>query len=132
MIELVKLNEIYKCDICGNVVSVLEAGDGELICCGQPMILLEEKTSKDEGNEKHVPIVELDDNRVIVRIGSKPHPMEAKHYIELVQIVKNGQVIAGKRLNPSEKPEAEFCLEESAEGITARILCNIHGLWKSH
>ncbi|MBW2981552.1 desulfoferrodoxin [Candidatus Woesearchaeota archaeon] len=121
-------NGIYKCEICGNVVSVIEANKGELVCCGQPMKLLEEKTAKQEGKEKHVPVVEIYEDKVAVKIGSVPHPMEENHFIELIQILKDEKVIAEKRLFPGDEPKAEFCLKD-AEGIKARELCNVHGLW---
>lgn len=127
---MAKLNELYKCKICGNVVSVIEEGKGELVCCGQPMELLEEKTKEQEGNEKHVPIIEVKENKVIVKVGSVPHPMEDSHYIELIQLIKDSNVVIGKRLRPGDKPKAEFCVEDT-EGLKARILCNIHGLWVS-
>ncbi|MEA3513940.1 MAG: desulfoferrodoxin [Nanoarchaeota archaeon] len=123
-------NGIYKCGICGNVVSVIEAHNPAIICCGQEMNLLEAKTSEQEGKEKHVPVIDIEGNKITVKVGSVPHPMESGHYIELIQILKDGNVIAEKRLNPEEKPEKTFCLE-NAEGISARALCNIHGLWKS-
>ena len=123
-------NGIYKCEVCGNIVSVLDAHQGELVCCGQPMKLLEEQTKEQEGKEKHVPILEINGNNVKVKVGSIPHPMEEKHWIILIQVIKDGKVVAGKRLYPGDKPEAEFCLEDT-EGITARELCNVHGLWKS-
>lgn len=125
---MTKLGEIYKCAICGNVVSVLEAGGGELVCCGQPMNLLEEKTVKEEGNEKHVPIIEIKEGKIKVKVGSIPHPMEKKHYIELIQIIQDDNIVVGKRLKPGEKPEAEFCLP-NVKGLKARALCNVHGLW---
>ncbi len=128
---MVKENGIYKCDLCGTIVSVLEAADPPIMCCGREMVLLKEGGSDKGGKEKHVPVVEIDGNKVNVKVGSVPHPMEEKHYIKLIQIVGKGQIIAGARLNPGEKPEAEFCLDCSAEGITSRALCNIHGLWKS-
>ncbi|MCK4730352.1 MAG: desulfoferrodoxin [Candidatus Aenigmarchaeota archaeon] len=127
---MTKINEIYKCEICGNVVSVIDSGVGELICCGQAMKLLEENTMDAEGNEKHVPIVEIYDGGVNVKVGSIPHPMEENHYICLIQLVKDGKVLTGRRLNPGEKPEVSFCLPDT-EGITAKALCNVHGLWKS-
>jgi len=128
--RMTKLNELYKCEICGNVVSIIEAADGELVCCGKPMKLLEEQTAEQEGKEKHVPVIEIDGNKVKVKVGSVEHPMEEKHHIELIQLVKGGNVLIGKRLKPGEKPEAEFCVEDT-EGLTARELCNLHGLWVS-
>jgi len=124
-----ELNGFYKCEVCGNLVSVLEAGVGTLVCCGVNMILFEEK-NKDEGNEKHVPVLEVQNDKVLVKVGSIEHPMEDKHYIELIQIVKKGKVIAEKRLFPGDKPEAEFCLKDVTE-IKAREVCNVHGLWGS-
>ncbi len=128
---MAKLNGIYKCEICGNVVSVLEAGEGDLVCCGQNMNLLEEKTASEEGKEKHVPVIEPIEGGVRVKIGSEPHPMEESHYIELIQLVKGGQVVIGKRLGPNDEPHADFCCLTSTEGLEARALCNVHGLWKS-
>ena len=127
---MAKQNAIYKCEICGNIVSVLEAHAGELVCCGQPMNLLEEKTAEQEGKEKHVPVVESVEGGIRVRVGSIPHPMEEKHYIELIQLIKGNDVVAGKRLNPDDEPVAEFC-NINAEGLKARIFCNIHGVWVS-
>ena len=127
---MAKQNAIYKCDICGNVVSVLEAHAGELVCCGQPMNLLEEKTAEQEGKEKHVPVVESFEGGIRVKVGSIPHPMEEKHYIELIQLIKGDDVIVGKRLKPGDEPVAEFCIA-NAGGLKARILCNIHGVWIS-
>jgi len=127
---MAKQDGIYKCNICGNIVSVLEAHQGELVCCGQPMELLLEKTIGQEGTEKHVPIVKITKSSVKVKVGSKKHPMEEKHYIMMIQIVKDGKVIAGKRLAPGEKPSAIFSIKD-AKDIKARALCNVHGLWIS-
>jgi superoxide reductase len=122
-------DKIYKCNICGNIVSVLEAHDGELVCCGKPMELLSEKTGDEEGQEKHVPVIEKTDNGILVKVGSVAHPMEEGHYIELIQLIKSDGVVIGKRLKPGDKPEAEFCCLVEAEGLKARILCNLHGVW---
>lgn len=127
---MTKPNELYRCEICGNLVSVIESGAGELVCCGEPMKLLEEQTSQQEGKEKHVPVINIEGNKVTVKIGSVEHPMEEKHYIRLIQLVKDGGIILGHRLNPGDKPQAEFCLENT-KGIKARALCNIHGLWSN-
>jgi len=125
---MAKLNGIYKCEICGNVVSVLDAHDGTLVCCGKEMVLLKEHGKEDEGKEKHVPVVEIGEGTVRVKVGSVPHPMEENHYIGLIQLVKDGDVVTGRRLKRGDKPEAEFCIEATA-GIKARIWCNIHGVW---
>ena len=121
------LKQVYKCNVCGNIVEVLHAGGGQLVCCGQPMELLQEKTT-DAGLEKHVPVVEATDKGIRVKIGSMPHPMEKKHYIEWVEIIANGD-IHRKFLKPGDKPEAEF--EIRPQKAVAREYCTIHGLWKS-
>jgi superoxide reductase len=119
--------QIYKCNVCGNIVEVLYAGAGQLVCCGQPMELLKEKT-EDIGQEKHVPVIEKSGTRVRVKVGSVPHPMEEKHYIEWIEIIADGRSYR-KFLKPGSKPEAEF--EIRVEKIEVREYCNIHGLWKS-
>lgn len=122
-----ELNQVYKCQVCGNIVELIHAGGGELVCCGQPMDLMKEKT-EDAGNEKHVPVIEVSGNKVKVKVGSVPHPMEDKHYIEWVELLADGRAYR-KYLKPGDKPEAEF--EITAAKISARELCNVHGLWKS-
>ena len=119
--------QVYKCNICGNIVEVLHVGRGQLVCCGKPMELLTEKT-EDIGLEKHVPVIEKTEKGYRVKVGSVPHPMEENHHIEWIEIIANGKVYR-KFLEPGDKPEAEF--EITAEKITAREHCNIHGLWKS-
>ena len=119
--------EVYKCEACGNIVEVLTGGAGELVCCGEPMILLSEKTA-DTGKEKHVPVVEKVEGGYKVSVGSVPHPMEEKHYIEWIELHADN-VVYRKYLKPGEKPQAEFTV--SAKTLTARDYCNIHGLWKS-
>ena len=125
---MTKVREIYKCNICGNIVEMLHAGVGELVCCGEPMELMKEKT-EDSAIEKHVPYIEKTADGVLVKIGqNQDHPMEEKHYIEWIQIIADG-VAYRKFLNPGDKPQAKF--EVTANEIQAREYCNIHGLWKS-
>jgi superoxide reductase len=124
---MTELNQIYKCNICGNIIEVIHTGVGQLVCCGQPMELLTEKT-EDLGLEKHVPIIEKVGDKVKVKVGSVPHPMEQKHYIEWIEVITNGKTCR-KFLKSGNKPEAEF--EITAEKIEAREYCNIHGLWKT-
>jgi superoxide reductase len=124
---MTEINQVYKCGVCGNIVEVLHSGVGQLVCCGEPMELLKEKT-EDVGHEKHVPVIEKTDKGVKVKVGSVPHPMEENHYIEWIEIIADG-IAYRKPLKPGEKSEAEFCIQ--AEKITAREYCNVHGLWKS-
>jgi superoxide reductase len=124
---MTEVNQVYKCEICGNIVEVLHTGAGQLVCCGQDMTLLETKTS-DEGKEKHVPVIEKQGNKVIVKVGDVPHPMEDNHYIEWIEIIADG-VVYRKNLKPGMEPVAEF--EITADKIEAREYCTVHGLWKS-
>jgi superoxide reductase len=124
---MTKRLQIYRCEVCGNMVEVLHAGQRETICCDQAMGLVEAKT-EEQGREKHVPVIEKTDKGIKVKVGSVPHPMEETHYIEWVAVQTDGG-ICRKFLNPKEKPEAEFEIRESILG--AREYCNIHGLWAS-
>jgi len=118
--------EIYRCDICGNIVKVLHGGAGDLVCCGEPMKLLTENTT-DAATEKHVPVIEKTDSGVKVKVGSVPHPMEEEHYIEWIELQVDGKSCI-QFLGPGQAPEATFSVE--AEGATAREYCNLHGLWR--
>lgn len=128
VIFMTKIREIYKCEICGNIVDVLHDGAGELVCCGQPMKLFEEKT-EDSSSEKHVPYIEKTEDGILVKVGqNQDHPMGEKHYIEWIELVADG-VSHRKYLEPSDKPEALFDIEGTKP--EAREYCNVHGLWKS-
>ena len=118
--------QIYKCAVCGNIVEVIYGGTGELVCCGQPMELLEEKTA-DAATEKHVPVIEKIDGGYKVTIGSTPHPMTEEHHIEWIELLANGKAYR-QFLDPGDAPEAKFSVE--ADSVTAREHCNVHGLWK--
>ncbi|MBC7359849.1 MAG: desulfoferrodoxin [Desulfacinum sp.] len=118
--------ELYKCEACGNIIEVLWGGQGELVCCGQPMVLLKEGVV-DAAKEKHVPVVEKTADGYRVKVGSVAHPMEEKHYIQWIELIADG-ISYIRFLKPGDAPEAEFCVK--AESVTAREYCNLHGLWK--
>jgi len=124
---MTELKQVYRCNICGNIVEVLHTGVGTLVCCGQPMELLAEKT-EDVGLEKHVPVIERTETGYLVKVGSIPHPMEENHYIKWIELIVDGKYCR-KFLKPGEKSEAFF--EVKAGKVSAREYCNIHGLWKS-
>jgi len=118
--------QIYKCEICGNIIEVLHEGEGELVCCGQPMKLYKENTT-DAALEKHVPVIEKTESGFKIKIGSVAHPMIEEHYIEWIEAIVDGKAYR-QFLKPGDVPEAEFCIK--ADNIIAREYCNIHGLWK--
>ncbi|MBN2542640.1 desulfoferrodoxin [bacterium] len=129
---MAKRLEVYKCEVCGNIIEVFDGGVGELVCCGEPMVLLEAKGT-DEGKEKHVPVMEVNGDQVTVKVGSIPHPMEEKHHIEWIELVdEKCNRIQVKFLKAGDKPEAHFHVcPGCAEHVYAREHCNIHGLWKN-
>ena|SRR6056297_3226336 len=125
---MTKLKQIYRCNICGNIVEIVHTGAGELVCCDEPMELLAPK-SEDTGYEKHVPVVEKTESGYKVNVGSNPHPMVEEHYIEWIELVVDG-VSYRKFLKPGDDPSAEFCIGKLDE-VYARAYCNVHSLWSN-
>lgn len=121
--------KIFKCNVCGNIVELVHEGGGELVCCGKPM---EEKLSKttEEGNEKHLPVTEIYENEIKIKVGSIEHPMTEAHYIEWIMIKYNNRKEVIK-LSPNEKPFVTFKMEEDFNILEIYEYCNVHGLWKS-
>ncbi len=124
---MTKRLQIYKCEICGNIVEMLHEGAGTLVCCGQDMALLDEKTA-DAATEKHVPVIEKIEGGFKVTVGSVPHPMEEKHYIEWIELQAEGETCR-QYLKPGDAPEAQF--KCCAESVSAREHCTVHGLGKA-
>lgn len=123
---MTKVNEIYKCEICGNIVEVVHPAGGTLVCCGKPMKHMVENTV-DAAKEKHIPVIEKIEGGYKVRVGEVEHPMQDVHHIEWIEVITENKVYR-KYLKPGEKPEAEFLIDE--EIISVREYCNLHGLWK--
>jgi superoxide reductase len=123
--------EIYKCSICGNIVEVINDGKGALVCCGEPMEHLCEKSNDDAAQEKHVPVIVTEGETKTIRVGSIPHPMVEEHYIMFIEAIsKDKKQITRKYLYPEEKAEMNLKDSDNTD-VTARELCNIHGLWTS-
>ncbi len=117
--------QIYKCEVCGNIVEVLHESSGKLACCGQPM-KLQKENSKGKYAKKHAPVIERNKEGVSIKIGAVEHPMEKDHYIEWIEIFTN-KGRSKKFLKPGDKPELMFPVK--AKKIKARMYCNVHGLW---
>ena len=125
-----KRHQVYRCALCGAMVEVVEGGVGQLVCCDEPMLLLDEKTA-DATTEKHVPVIEKIEGGVKVKVGSVPHPMTEEHSIQWIELLVEGKSIR-QFLKPGMAPEACFCLCCCSDAkITAREYCNKHGLWKA-
>ena len=122
------MSNIRKCEICGNVATMVYDVGVPLFCCGAPM-KVEEVIEGQDGLEKHKPIIEKVEGGVKVKVGSIEHPMDDKHYIMLIQLLQNGKVIAGRQLSPTDKPEVFFAVEGNS--FEARSYCNVHGLWSN-
>lgn len=125
---MAKKMEVYQCELCGNMVEVLYAGGGELVCCGQPMNLLTEN-STDAAKEKHVPVIVKAEGGYTVKIGAVPHPMTDAHLINFIELLA-GSTVYRQELSPGDAPEAFFATTSSAP-VSARAYCNLHGLWRA-
>ncbi len=129
---MIKENELYKCKICGNIIEVVGAGNGELVCCSEVMTKIEGRKEEEEYGEKHIPVIKRGlSGEYYVEIGSMEHPMTEEHYIEFIELIsEDGKYLTRKYLHPGEK--AEIKIECKCTRFTARAYCNIHGLWESN
>ncbi|MCM1567718.1 MAG: desulfoferrodoxin [Dehalobacter sp.] len=125
---MTNLREIYKCNVCGNVVEIVHTGAPALVCCGQPMEKLEGR-SEDMGLEKHLPMVQPTEKGIKVTVGSIEHPMEEKHFIQFIEVLTADKICRAE-LKPGQKPEAFFPVDIAAV-LEVREYCNLHGLWKT-
>lgn len=122
--------ELYRCEICGNLVQVIIAGGGELVCCGQPMTLIKPNTVEDASLEKHIPVLRTTDNNGLeIQVGSVLHPMDDDHYIMFIEsISEDRNHVYLEYLHPGQ--EAKIELEKRIGKEKALAFCNIHGLWE--
>lgn len=124
---MIRLKQIYRCEVCGNIVEVVHGGMGKLVCCGREMTLINEKDS-DVGLEKHVPVFEKTQDKVTIKVGNIEHPMEEDHHIEWIEL-QTPKCVYKKYLKAGEKPEAVFNTSEDV--VCIREYCSVHGLWKN-
>lgn len=125
---MTQYGDFYQCTICGHVIGILKPGNPSLVCCGQEMIRLEAKES-DEGKEKHVPVIVPEGNKIMIKLGSIPHPMTEEHYFCFIEIAKKDGQRINTQLKPGDDPSAVFHINVM-DIDTVYAYCNIHGLWK--
>lgn len=118
--------QIYKCNICGNIVQVLQEGDGNLVCCGKEMELMGIQYDTTELGEKHTPKIEIKEGKKFVNVIG--HPMSGEHYIQFIETyTKDKNELHLKFFYPNEVPEMEAELKE--DNFNSIEYCNIHNLW---
>ncbi|GFZ34017.1 desulfoferrodoxin [Clostridium zeae] len=124
---MTEVNQVYKCEVCGNIVEVVNQAGGTLVCCGKPMTLKKENTT-DGAKEKHVPVVEAVEGGVLVKVGEVAHPMTEEHLIQWIEVITESKVLRST-LKAGDKPEAYFNTGDE-KVVAVREYCNLHGLWK--
>ena len=121
--------KFYICEGCGKIAAVIKPSACPTKCCGEAMKEMIPGTS-DGAREKHVPVITIDGRRVLVEVGSAPHPMTEAHFIEWI-VLESREGRQRKALRPGDAPKAEFALTEGDEAVSALAYCNLHGLWQS-
>ncbi len=122
------MKKLFKCMHCGNIVEKIEDKGVPVVCCGEKMTELVPNTT-DAAQEKHVPVIEVSGNEVVVKVGSVEHPMVPEHHIAFI-VLETNLGTQRKFLDPAGKPEARFVLAEGEEVVAAYEYCNLHGFWK--
>lgn len=121
-----KRTEIHKCNVCGGIVETTRDGGGTLVCCGKEMVR-QKDNFVDASEEKHIPVIEQQEDGILVKIGEVEHPMEGSHYIEWVEIITKDGKVDRKYLKPEDSPNVKFNKHKDIEKV--RAYCNLHGLW---
>lgn len=124
-----KVYQIYRCNLCGNIVVVTDVGGGELSCCGQAMELLEPR-QLEEGGAKHIPVIKKEGDKIVVEVGEITHPMEEEHHISFVELIIGDKAYFAT-FKPGDEPKAEFDVCAEPEDCEAIEYCTVHGLWNS-
>lgn len=122
--------KFLRCPICGNLVEVINDSNARVMCCGKPMEELV-ANSTDAATEKHVPVVEVNNELVTITIGSTLHPMNEDHYIMWIHVFTNLREYHFN-LKPKDNPEVKFNKDVNEEIVEVNAYCNLHGLWKAN
>lgn len=117
---------LFRCEICGNIVELINDGGGTLVCCGEEMVEIAISTEENT-YEKHIPFVEKEGNEVTVQIGKTIHPMIDAHYIEWIAVVEEDR-IQKVILKPNDEPVAKFNVK--SDNFIVYTYCNIHGFYQ--
>ena len=120
----------FKCAHCGNIIAVVQDKGVPVVCCGEKMQEIIPGTT-DAAVEKHVPVVQVEGDKVTVSVGSVPHPMAEEHFIQWISI-ETQQGNQRKELKPGQEPKACFKICDGDQVVCAYAYCNLHGLWKSN
>ena len=121
--------KLFKCSRCGNIIYTINDKCEGITCCGEDVALLEANTV-DAAKEKHVPVVNIENNIIEVNVGDVDHPMTKEHYIEFI-LIETNKGVRINNLKPGDTPHTSFILEEDEELINTYAYCNLHGLWKN-
>lgn len=121
--------KFYRCKKCGQFVLSLKKTGCDMFCCSEAMSEL--KPGEIEGaKEKHIPVIQMEGNKVNIVVGDVLHPMTEPHYIEWI-LIETKKGIQKCDLLPTDEPKASFCLSDGDELVAAYAYCNLHGLWKA-
>lgn len=118
----------YRCEVCGNIIEKIHDSGNDPVCCGKTMSELCPGVT-DGKPEWHIPVCEIKDHKVEIRVGENIHPMDKDHYIQWVEIVTN-KGMARKYLEPGDDPVVHFKLCDGEKVCAVYIYCNKHRLWK--
>lgn len=121
--------KFYKCQLCGQIIGMVKETGVPIICCGQEMEEIIPHIDEKGLSEKHIPVYKIKNKKIVVRIGSIPHPMTNEHYIEWVALVTN-KGNQKKSLKPGDAPEVRFVLDDGEIVEEIYAYCNLHSLWK--
>ena len=121
--------KLFICQHCGNIAEMIKDSQVNPHCCGEKMLLLNAKESE-EGQEKHLPVVSIENNVVSIKVGSTTHPMIPTHYIGFIFLETDKKVYRAN-LSSEDEPQCQFIISDEEKPLAVYEYCNLHGLWKT-